>query len=103
LSAKIAPERPGDVVASVVYATSTLLLPGAERRSESKAVEGRVRAVLVGGLEGNGRGHWLRKLERGRVVERVNVDPGEEAGRVGRLARLSERAGGERRLPACGR
>jgi hypothetical protein len=33
----------------------------------------------------------------------VDVDPGEEAGRVGRLARLSERARGERRLPACGR
>src|SRR5204862_861904 len=61
---------------------------------------GRVRAILVGGLEGNGRGQWLRKLERGRVVERVNVDPGEEAERVGRLARVSERARGERRLPA---
>ena len=64
---------------------------------------GRVRAILVGGLEGNGRSQWLRKLERGRVVERVDVDPGEEAGRVGRLARLSERARGERRLPAGGR
>jgi hypothetical protein len=64
---------------------------------------GRVRAILVGGLEGNGRSQWLRKLERGRVVERVDVDPGEEARRVGRLARLSERARGERRLPACGR
>src|SRR6266496_1073399 len=64
---------------------------------------GCVRAILVGGLEGNGRGQWLCKLERGRVVERVDVDPGEEAGRVGRLARLSERARGERRLPARGR
>jgi hypothetical protein len=64
---------------------------------------GRIRAILVGGLEGNGRGQWLRTLERGRVVERVDVDPGEEAPRVGRLVRLSERARGERRLPACGR
>ena len=64
---------------------------------------GRLRAILVGGLEGNGRSQWFRKLERGRVVDRVNVDPGEEARRVGRLARLSERARGERRLPACGR
>jgi hypothetical protein len=64
---------------------------------------GCVRAILVGGLEGNGRGQWLRKLQRGRVVERVDVDPGEEARRVGRPARLSERARGERRLPACGR
>ena len=64
---------------------------------------GRTRTILVGGLEGNVRSQWLRKLERGRVVERVDVDPGEEAGRVGRLARLSERARGERRLPACGR
>jgi hypothetical protein len=64
---------------------------------------GRVRAILVGGLEGNGHSQWLRKLERGRVVERVDVDPGEEARRVGRLARLPERARGERRLPAGGR
>jgi hypothetical protein len=64
---------------------------------------GCIRAILVGGLEGNGRSKWLRRLERGRVVERVDVDPGEEAGRVGRLARLSERARGERRLPAGGR
>jgi hypothetical protein len=64
---------------------------------------GRIRAILVGGLEGNGRSQWLRRLERGRVVERVDVDPGEEARGVGRLARLSERARGERRLPACGR
>jgi hypothetical protein len=64
---------------------------------------GRLRAILVGGLEGNGRRQWLCKLERGRVVERVDVGPGEEAGRVGRLTRLSERARGERRLPAGGR
>ena len=64
---------------------------------------GRRRAILVGGLEGNGRSQWLRELERGRVVERVDVDPGEEAGRVGRLAWLSERARGESQLPACGR
>src|SRR5439155_1431711 len=63
----------------------------------------RIRAILVGGLEGNGGGQWLRELERGRVVERLDVDPGEEAGRVGRLARLSERARGERRLPTRGR
>jgi hypothetical protein len=64
---------------------------------------GRIRAILVGGLEGNGRGQRLCKLERGRVVERVDVDPGEEAGRVGRRPRLSDRARGERQLPACGR
>jgi hypothetical protein len=64
---------------------------------------GRIRAILVGGLEGNGRGQGLRKLERGRVVERLDVDPGEEAPRVGRLARLSERARGEPQLPARGR
>jgi hypothetical protein len=61
----------------------------------------RVRAILVGGLEGNGGGQWFRELVRGRVVERLDVDPGEEAGRVGWLARLSERASGKRRLPAC--
>jgi hypothetical protein len=64
---------------------------------------GRLQAILGGGLEGNGRGRWLRKLERGRVVERVDVDPGEEARRVGRLAWLSERVRGERRPPARGR
>src|SRR5512132_4093930 len=64
---------------------------------------GRIRAILVGGLEGNGRNQWLRKLERGRVVECVDVEPGEEAPRVGRLARRSERARGERQLPAGGR
>jgi len=48
------------------------------------------RAILVGGLEGNGRRQWLCKLECGRVVERVDVEPGEEAPRVGRRARLSE-------------
>src|SRR5439155_17097987 len=64
---------------------------------------GRLRAILVGGLEGNGRGQWLGELERGRIVERVDVEPGEEAGRVGRLARLAERAPGEPQLPACGR
>jgi hypothetical protein len=83
--------------------------PGSDEPLEGGMVDGgkdaigRVRAILVGGLEGNGGGQWLRELERGRVVERLDVDPGEEAGRVGRLARLSERAGGERRLPACGR
>jgi hypothetical protein len=68
-----------------------------------KAAIGRMRAILVGGLEGNGRSQWLGKLERGRVVERLGVDPGEEAGRLGRRARLSERARGEPRPPACGR
>src|SRR6266566_7908336 len=83
--------------------------PGSDEPFISRLVDGgedaigRGRAILVGGLEGNGRSQWLRKLERGRVVERVDVDPGEEARRVGRLARLSERARGERRLPACGR
>src|SRR5207248_712139 len=83
--------------------------PGSDEPFVGSIVDGgkdairRIRATLVGGLEGNGGGQWLRELERGRVVERLDVDPGEEAGRVGRLARLSERARGERRLPACGR
>ena len=63
----------------------------------------RIRTILVGGLERNGRSQWLRKLKRGRVVERVDVESGEEAPRVGRLARRSERARGERQLPAGGR
>jgi hypothetical protein len=83
--------------------------PGRDEPFVSPAVDGgeeaigRIRAIFIGGLEGNGRSQWLRKPERGRVVERVDVDPGEEAGRVGRLARLSERAGGEPQLPACRR
>ena len=80
--------------------------PGSDEPFVSPVVDGgedaigRIRAIFVGGLEGNGRSQWLRKPERGRVVERVEVDPGEEAGRVGWLARLSERAGGEARAPA---
>ncbi len=62
---------------------------------------GRIRAILVGGLEGHGRRQWLCKLERGRAVERLDVGPGEETGGVGRLARPSERARSEGQLPAC--
>ena len=64
---------------------------------------GRTRAILVGRLEGNGRSQWLRTLKRGRVVKRMDVEPGEEAPRVGRLTRRSERARGERQLPGDGR
>jgi hypothetical protein len=64
---------------------------------------GRIRAILVRRREGNRRSQRLCKLERRRVVERVDVDPGEEARCVGRLAPPSERARGQRRLPACGR
>ena len=64
---------------------------------------GRIRAILVRGRERNGRGQRLCKLKRGRVLERVDVDPGEEARRVGWLARPPERARGERQLPPCGR
>jgi hypothetical protein len=63
---------------------------------------GRTRAILVGRREGNRRNQRLRALERRRVVERVEVDPGEEARRVRRLAPPSQRARGQRQPPACG-
>jgi hypothetical protein len=68
-----------------------------------KDAVGRIRAILVGGREGNVRSQRLRTLERGGVVERVDVDPGEEARRVGLLTRPSERARGERQSPPCSR
>src|SRR6266571_4405522 len=83
--------------------------PGSDEPFISRLVDGgedaigRGRAILVGGLEGNGRSQWLRKLERRRVVERMDVEPGEEAPRVGGRARPSERARGEPQLPAGGR
>ena len=67
--------------------------PGSDEPSVGGIVEGgkdaigRSRAILVGGWERNGRNQWIRKLERGRVVERVDVDPGKEARRVGGLTR----------------
>ena len=65
---------------------------------------GRIRAILVGGLEGNGRSQWLRRLKRGRVVERVDVDPGEEAGGwVGSPGCPSEPAASVGCQPAAGR
>ncbi len=64
---------------------------------------GRIRTILVGGREGNRRRQRIGTLERGRVIERMEVDPGEEARRVGRLTRPSERARGQRHLPARGR
>jgi hypothetical protein len=64
---------------------------------------GRTRAILVGRWEGNRRNQRLRALERRRVVERVDVDPGEEARRVRRLAPPSQRARGQPQPPACGR
>jgi hypothetical protein len=57
---------------------------------------GRIRAILVGRRKRHRRSQRLRKLERGRVVERVDIDPAEEARRVGRLAQLSQRARGQR-------
>jgi hypothetical protein len=60
---------------------------------------GRIRAILEGGRERNAGSQRLRTLERGGVVERVDVDPGEEARRVGLLTRPPERPRGQRQLP----
>jgi hypothetical protein len=62
---------------------------------------GRTRAILVGRWEGNRRNQWLRARKRRRVSERMDVDPGEEARRVGRLAPPSQRARGQRQPPAA--
>jgi hypothetical protein len=59
------------------------------------------RAVLVGGLKGNRCGERIAELERGRVVDGGDLNPGVEAPGVGWIAWLAERAGGERHLPAC--
>ncbi len=64
---------------------------------------GRVRTILIRGRERNRRRQRIRTLERGRVVERMDVDPGKKARRLGRLTRPSERARGQRQLPAHGR
>jgi hypothetical protein len=59
-----------------------------------------IRTILVGGRERNRRRQRICTLERGRVIERVDVDPGEEARRVSQVTRPSERARGQRRLPS---
>jgi hypothetical protein len=64
---------------------------------------GGTRAILVGRREGNRRNQRLRARKRRRVVERVDVEPGEEARRVRRLAPPSQRARGQRQPPAGGR
>jgi hypothetical protein len=64
---------------------------------------GRTRTILEGGRERNRRRQRICTLERGRVIERMDVDPGEKARRVGRRTPLSQRARGQSRLPACAR
>jgi hypothetical protein len=64
---------------------------------------GRIRTILEERRERNRRRQRICTLERGRVVERMDVDPGEKARRVGRLTPLSERARSQRQLPRCGR
>jgi len=61
---------------------------------------GRPRPVLVGGRERHRRGERIGQLECGRVVERLDLDPREEAGRVRQLPRAPERASCDGRLPA---
>jgi hypothetical protein len=56
---------------------------------------GRIGAILVGRRERDGRGQRLRTLERARVVERMHIDPGEEAGGMRGLAPPSQRARGQ--------
>jgi hypothetical protein len=58
---------------------------------------GRTQAILEGGRKRNPRSQRLRTLERGRVVERVNIDPGEEA----RDSRPPAGRGGVIRIRAC--
>jgi hypothetical protein len=83
--------------------------PGSDEPPVGGVVDGgkdaieRIRAILVGGRKGNPSSQRIRTLERWRVVERVDIEPGEEAGRVGRLAPPTERARGERQLPPDGR
>jgi hypothetical protein len=64
---------------------------------------GRIRAILVGRRKRHRRSQRHLKPERGRVVERVDIDPAEEARRVGRLAPPSQRARGQPQLPPRGR
>jgi len=83
--------------------------PGADEPLEGSIIDGskdavwRPRPVLVGGRERHGRGQRIRQLECGRVVERLDVDPREEAARVRQLPLAPQRAGGEARLPASPR
>src|SRR5436190_981443 len=60
---------------------------------------GATRPILVGGLEGNGGGERISKLQRRRVIDRGDLGPGVEAGRVRRLPRRAERAARERHPP----
>jgi hypothetical protein len=65
---------------------------------------GRTQPILEGGRKRNLRSKRLRTLERGRVVERVNIDPGEKlAAWVGSPAPPSEPAASVSRHPAAGR
>src|SRR5262249_2712196 len=80
--------------------------PGADEPLEGRIIDGskdavwRPRPVLVGGREGHRRRERIAQLEPGRVVERLDVEPGEEAARVRELPGRPERPGGEARLPA---
>jgi hypothetical protein len=74
------------------------LIGGIVDRGEDAIGPGR--PVLVGGLEGDRRRERIGELERPRVVDRRDVDPGVEASGMRRIAGLAERAGGERHLPA---
>src|SRR4051812_23772791 len=60
----------------------------------------RVRAVLVGGLEGRLRGQRVGRGDRGCVVQLVYVEARVERPGVRLLARLAQRAAGDRDVPA---
>src|SRR6266540_3717307 len=83
--------------------------PGPDEPLEGSIIDGskdavrRPRPVLVGGRERHGRGERIRQLECGRIVERLDVDPREEAARARQLPRAPKRAGSEARLPASPR
>src|SRR6266540_584821 len=84
------------------------LAPGGDEPLVGLVVDGRedairsARPVLVGGLEGNDRRGRVGQPPGRRVVDRYDVDPGEEARRMTLLTGASERTGGERHLPAEG-
>src|SRR5205823_1168002 len=57
------------------------------------------RPVLVGRLERDSGRERVSNLERGRVIDRRDLDPSIEGGSVRRRARFAERAAGERHPP----